>query len=124
MVVKLPIHPNAKPRFYTPRSVPLLLKVETELTNLQTQGVISPVQFSPWAAPVVPVLKRNGKVRLCGDYKLTINKAAPTETYPLPRVDELFAVGGGGGGGYFSKLDMSNAYLQLPLDEESKAYAP
>ena len=40
------------------------------------------------------------------------------ETYPLPVVDELFA--NLTGGKYFSKLDLSNAYLQLPLDDESK----
>ena len=78
------------------------------------------MQTSPWAAPVVPVLKRDGRVRLCGDFKLTVNRASPTETYPLPRVEELFA--NLAGGKYFTKLDMSNAYLQLPLDPESKQY--
>ena len=90
------------------------------MTSLEEQGIISPVQFSSWATPVVPVVKKSGKVRLCGDYKLTINQASPTDTYPLPRVDELYA--NLAGGKYFSKLDMSNAYLQLPLDEESKKY--
>ena len=70
-----------------------------------------------WAARVVPVLKRNG---LCGDFKLTINRAASTEIYPLPRVEELFAKLTGGK--FFTKLDMSNAYLQLPLDSASKPY--
>jgi len=78
------------------------------------------VQSSSWAAPVVPVIKKNGEVRLCGDYKLTINQASSTETYPLPRIDELYA--NLSGGKFFSKLDLSNAYLQLPLDEQSKQY--
>ena len=81
-------------------------------------GIISPVQFSRWAAPIVPVMKQNGGVRICGDYKVTINQANLTDSYPLPRVDELLA--NLSGGKYFSKLDMSQAYLQLPLDEESK----
>ena len=89
--VKLSVHEKARPKFFKPRSVPLLYKkkVEAELEILQEKGVISPVQFSPWAAPVVPILKKSGK--------------APTETYPLPRVDELFA--NLSGGKLFSKLD-------------------
>ena len=66
------------------------------------------------------MLKKNGKVRLCGDYKLTINQVSPTETYPLPRADEIYAKLAGGK--LFTKLDMSNAYLQLPLDAESKKF--
>ena len=95
-------------------------KVEEELESLQAQGIISPVQTATWAAPVVPVLKRNGKVRLCGDFKLTINRTALTESYPLPRVEELFA--NLAGGKCFTKLDMSNAYLQLPLGPACKQY--
>ena len=109
-------------KFYKPKPIPLLLKkkVEEELTSLKEQGIISPVQFSSWAAPVVPVVKKSGKVRLCGDYKLTINQASPTNTSPLPTVDELYA--NLAGGKYFFKLDMSNVYLQLRLDEKSKQY--
>ena len=120
--VKLVVNGNSQPKFYRPRSLPLLWKplVEEELRNLQQKGIISPVQFSPWAAPLVPVLKKNGKMRLCGDFKLTINQASPTETYPLPHAEELFSKLAGGK--FFSKLDLANAYLQLPLDEASRQY--
>ena len=87
---------------------------------MQSKGIISPIKYSDWAAPIVPVLKKNGKVRICGDYKLTINQAAPTETYPLPRIEELLAAMSGGK--YFSKLDLRDAYLQLPLVTASKQY--
>jgi len=81
--VKLLVPENATPKFFKARPVPFLLKekVEEELNNLQSQGIISPVKFSRWAAPIVPVVKKNGKVRICGDFKVTINKVAPTETY-------------------------------------------
>ncbi len=52
------------------------------------------------------------------DYEVTINTAIQVESYPLPRVEEIFSHLSGGE--YFSKLDMSSAYLQLPLEEESK----
>ena len=66
------------------------------------------------------MVKRDGNVCICGDYKVTINQAIKTESYPLPRVDELFA--NLSGGKYFSKLELSNAYLQLPIEEESKEF--
>ena len=48
-------------------------KVENELDRLEQKGIIKPVQYSDWAAPVVPVLKQIGSVRLCGDFSI-INK--------------------------------------------------
>ena len=118
--VNLIVDDKVKPKFYKPRTVPLMLKdkVEQELSRLEHLGIISPVQHSQWAAPIVPVVKKDGSVRICGDFKTTVNQACPTESYPLPRVDELFA--DLAGGKYFTKLDMSNAYLQLPLSDQSK----
>ena len=122
MKVKLFVEENSNPKFFKARTLPLALrdKVSDELDNLQAKGVIVPVKFSSWAAPVVPVIKRDGNVRLCGDYKLTINSVAKNEVYPLPRIKELFA--SVSGGKVFSKLDLSHAYLQLQLDESSQEY--
>ena len=105
--VKLQTKPDVAPQFFKARTIPLALreKVETELERLEGLGIIIPVQHSEWAAPVVPVLKKDGTMRLCGDYRVTINKAAKVDAYPLPRVEDLFAALSGGK--YFSKLDMS-----------------
>ena len=120
--VELHIDTKVHPKFYKPRTVPFMLRdmVESELSRLEKEGIITPVKFSKWAAPIVPVVKKNGTVRICGDFKVTVNKALLTESYPLPRVDEVLSTLAGGK--YFSKLDMSNAYLQLPLSDESKQY--
>lgn len=120
--VKLCVNPKAQPRFFKPRTVPYAMraKVEAELERLQQAGVIQPVEFSDWAAPIVPVVKEDGGVRICGDYKLTINQASQLNTYPLPRVEDLFTMLAGGK--TFTKLDMSHAYQQLLLEEESKQY--
>lgn len=88
-LVKLCVDPNAQPRFFKPRTVPYAMraKVEAELERLQQAGVIEPVKSSDWAAPIVPVTKEDGDVRICGDYKLTINQASQLDTYPLPRIE-------------------------------------
>ena len=67
-------------------------KVEDELKKLQEQGVIEPVKFSKWAVPIVPVLKHDRKsIRICGDYKLTANKAVHMNQYPIPKIDNLLS---------------------------------
>ena len=54
-------------------------KVDNELIRLEKEGIITPVKHSDWTAPVVPVLKSDQSVRLCGDYKLTINTVAKAD---------------------------------------------
>ena len=87
---KLHVDPHTKPLFYKALTVPFVLreKVEQELERLEKQDVITPVTFSDWAAPIVLVEKRDGSVRVCGDYKLTVNKVEKTEVYSLPK--EMF----------------------------------
>ena len=82
--------------------------------------MIETVQFSDWAAPVVPVVKPDNSVRLCGDYKVTINRVAKLDVYPLPRIEEILA--SLAGGTKFTKLDLAHAYQQVQLDEESKKF--
>ena len=79
------------------------------------------MKFAKWAASIVPVVKRDGTVRICGDYKLTINQVSSADPYPLPRIEDLFA--SLSGGKQFSKLDLSHAYQQLVLSEQSKQFA-
>ena len=66
--------------------------VEEELDNLLKEGVISPVQYADWAAPIVSILKRDRKlVRICGDFKLTVNLASKLDRYPIPKIEDLFS---------------------------------
>ena len=75
---------------------------------------------SQWAAPTVIVPKKDGRFRICGDYKVTVNQALDVEEYLLPTPEELFSTLSGGR--IFSKLDLSQAYLQVSVDEASKPY--
>ena len=87
---------------------------------MEKQGILEPVPHSNWAAPIVAVPKKNGRFRICGDYKVTVNQVLDVEQYPLPKPEDLFATLAGGK--LLSKLDLSQAYLQLLLDEASKPY--
>ena len=64
--------------------------------------------------------KGDGYFRICGDYKITINEALEIDQHPLPKPDELFAALTGGH--KFTVLDLSQAYQQLKLHEDSKKY--
>ena len=66
------------------------------------------------------MLKPDESVRICGDYKVTINPCLEVPEYPLPTAEELFTRLNGGE--KFSKLDLSSAYQQVILDEESRQY--
>ncbi len=94
--------------------------MEAELDLLIKEHIIEPVKFSEWAALVVPVLKPDGSVRLCGDYRVTVNRQSSLEQYPIPRMEDMFAVLSGGE--KYTKLDMSHAYQQILLDKTSKQY--
>ena len=94
--------------------------LDNELERLVREGIISPVESSEWAAPIVPVVKSDGSVRVCGDYKVTVNQFSKLDNYPIPKTEDLLATLGGSQ--TFTKLDMSQAYNQLQLDEESRVY--
>ena len=81
------VQPGAKPRFCKPRSVPFAIKdaLGKELDELEQQGVLVKISSSDWASPIVAVPKKNGRFRICGDYKVTINQALNVEQYPLPK---------------------------------------
>ena len=95
---KLHFKTDSQPKFIKARNLPFALreKVETELVRLVEAGVITSVQHSEWATPIVPVMKQNGTVRICEDHKTTINQSTTTESYPLPRIDDLLSSLAGG----------------------------
>ena len=119
---KIHVETVAKPKFLKARSVPYAMtgKIEAELKRLQDEGTIEPVQFSEWAAPIVYILKPDSSIRIYGDYKTTVHQVSKLDSYPIPKVEDSFATLGGGE--KLTKLDISQAYQQLLLDEDSKQY--
>jgi len=113
---------GARPIFHRPRSVPFALKeaIEVELARLEAEGVIEKVNQSEWAAPIVAVPKLDGRIRICGDYKVTVNPHIEPDRHPLPKPEDLFA--SLSSGKKFTKIDLSHACLQMMLDDESKKF--
>lgn len=118
--VDLQLKEGAQARYFKPRTIPFALKdkVEDEIDRLVSLGILIPVNHSKYGTPIVPVLKENGKVKIAGDFSVTLNKDLKVDKYPLPRIEEVFAKIGGGE--HYSKIDLSNAYNQFVLSESSQ----
>lgn len=114
------LKPGSTPVFRPKRPVPFsaTTTIDAELDRLEQAGVLQRVSYSTWAAPVVVVRKANGGVRLCGDFSTGLNDALETHQYPLPIPEDLFARLNGGT--VFSKIDLSDAYLQVEMDDKCK----
>ena len=106
---KIHVDETAQPRFYRSRIVTYALrgKVNAKIDCLAKSGIIEQVEFSDWAAPIVPVAKTDGSIRICADYKVTGNQAAKLDKYPIPWIDDIFV--SLEGGKIFSKLDLAHA---------------
>lgn len=115
--VTIHLKQGATPRFAKARPVPYAIKdrVEKEIDRLVDEGVLRPTSYSEWATPVVPVIKKTGEVRLCGDYRSTVNQATESDTYPMPTANEIFACIAGGR--VFTTLDLDRAYTQVTVTE-------
>ena len=112
--------PNVRPIFKRARPVAYARQpdLDKELSRLQQLGVITPINSSNWAAPVLLVKKSNGTSRLCNDYSTGLNAALESDSHPLPLPDDIFSTLNGKQ--IFSTIDFSDAYMQVKLDDESK----
>lgn len=108
------------PIFRRAYDVPLRLKdkVLEHLDSLEKDGVITPVDASEWASPVIVVVKKSGDIRMVIDCKVSINKVIIPNTYPLPLAQDMFA--SLAGAKVFCSLDLAGAYTQLKLSKKSR----
>lgn len=93
-------------------------KVDEELDRLQRLNIIEPIDYSDWAAPIVSVQKPGGKIRVCADYSTGLNAVLESHHFPLPTPEDIFSKLSGSK--MFSIIDLSDANLQLEVDDESK----
>ncbi|XP_058456707.1 uncharacterized protein K02A2.6-like [Malaya genurostris] len=90
---KLDVKEQCKPVFCPKRPVAYSMynTVDQELDRLQQLKIITPVDYSEWAAPIVVVRKANGGIRVCGDYSTGLNFALQPHQYLLPLPKDIFA---------------------------------
>ncbi len=113
------LNPAIKPVIQPLRRIPLALRdgVSAELKQLLDVGIIEPVDASPWVSNLVVCQKKSGALRVCVDL-LAVNKAVIPDRFPLPTSEELTAQFHGST--VFSKLDLRQGYLQVPLHPYSR----
>ena len=120
----LPILPHARPvkqklRRLHPR---WSLQVKEEIHKQLSVGFLSVVEYLEWLANVVPVPKKDGKVRVCVDFR-DLNKASPKDDFPLPHIDML--VDNTAGHPILSFMDGFFGYNQIlmaPKDMEKTSF--
>ena len=89
-----------------------LLKIKEEVTKQLKVGFIKPVHQAKWIDNVVPIPKKDGKVRMCVDFR-DLNKACPKDDFPFPHIDVL--VDNIAGSALMSFMDGFSGYNQIKM---------
>ncbi|PKI68880.1 hypothetical protein CRG98_010735 [Punica granatum] len=95
----------------------LLLRIKEEVVKQINAGFFEVCNYSEWVANIVPVEKKDGRVRVCVDYP-DLNKASPKDNFPLPHIDVL--VDNTARHAQFSFMDYFSGYNQIRMAEENK----
>ena len=95
----------------------MTLQVKEEVDKLHKAKFIKVVLYPQWVANIVPVIKKNGQVRICIDF-LDLNRACPKDDFPLPHIDLL--IDNTAGYKMLSFMDRFSRYNQIQLAEEDQ----
>ncbi|KAK8704919.1 hypothetical protein V6N13_048531 [Hibiscus sabdariffa] len=117
VVHKLPTRPDCKPVQQKLRRMRtnMLLKIREEVQKQLDAGFLKVAKYPEWVANIVPVPKKDGKVRMCVDYR-DLNKASSKDNFPLPHIDTL--VDNTAGHSWFSFMDGFSGYNQIRMHPE------
>uniref|UniRef100_A0A0E0DBU4 Reverse transcriptase domain-containing protein n=1 Tax=Oryza meridionalis TaxID=40149 RepID=A0A0E0DBU4_9ORYZ len=114
---RLPIKPGYRPYQQPPRrcQADMYDDIKAKITRLYDVGFIRPCRYAEWISNIVPVIKKNGKLRVCIDFR-NLNKATPKDEYPMPVADQL--VDAASGHKLISFMDGNACYNQILMAEE------
>jgi hypothetical protein len=114
---RLPIKPGYRPHKQAPRRIKpkIMTDVKAEIIRLYEAKFIRQCRYAEWISSVVPVYKKNGKMRVCIDFR-DLNKATPMDAYPMPIADML--VDAAAGHKVISFMDGNAGYNQIFMAEE------
>jgi ribonuclease HI len=115
----IPLKEETKPfrqklRQMNPKLAPL---VQQELQKMLEAGIIAQTRHSSWCSNLVLARKKNGKIRICIDFR-NLNIACSKDHYPLPKMETLLQKVTGSG--MFSMLDGFSGYNQIRLKAEDR----
>jgi hypothetical protein len=107
---------GAKPMIIPPYHHPMRFKDEIEkaIKELLAMGHIRPSN-NPFVSSFVLVLKKDGTMRMCIDYR-ALNRKTIKNRYPIPHIDELMDELHGVV--FFSKIDLCSRYHQISIREK------
>ena len=113
---RLPIKEGFQPFQQAPRRMApdITLKRNEEIERLVRASFIKPIRYVEWLSNIVSILKKNGKLKICIDFR-NINMATPKDKYPIPIVDLL--VDGASGYKILSFMDGHSGYNQIFITE-------
>lgn len=109
--------PVRKQPYPAPHS--LRLEIQEEVDEMITMGVVE-TSDSPYASPLVIVKKPDGTKRYCVDYR-ALNAKTVFDAEPIPDITEIFA--NLASDHYFTKIDLTKGYWQIPMKAEAKPLA-
>ncbi|KAL1252257.1 hypothetical protein QQF64_020053 [Cirrhinus molitorella] len=93
-------------------------KLRQALTEMEDQGIIRK-STSEFASPLVMVWKKDGSLRNCTDFRW-LNARTLKAVHPLPHQSDCLA--SLGGNVFFSTMDLTSGFYNMPMHEEDKKY--
>ena len=121
---KLPMRPKCRQVQQKLRRVKpkMLLKIQEEVKKQLDAWFLEVTKYPKWVANIVSVSKKDGKVRMCVDYR-DLNLASPKDNFFLPLIDTL--VDNTAKNSRFSFMDGFSGYNQIRMaleDREKTAF--
>ena len=116
--IKMHLKAGANPVFARARDIPLALRdaYAKEIDAKIASGFYKRVDYSEWASTTHVVARKNGKLRITGNYKPTLNPRIIIDEHPIPKMEHIFNQMRGAT--LFCHLDVTDAYTHLEVDEE------